>query len=53
MARTIVYDIRIPRVLASFAVGACLSLAGVLLQAATRNPIADPYLVGTSAGSIG
>lgn len=50
-ASAIVWDIRLPRVLGSFVVGACLSLAGVLLQAATRNPIADPYLVGTSAGA--
>jgi len=47
----ILVDVRLLRVLGSFAVGAALSLAGVLLQAATRNPIADPYLVGTSAGA--
>ncbi len=50
-ASAILLDVRLPRVLGSFAVGACLALAGVLLQAATRNPVADPYLVGTSAGA--
>ncbi len=50
-AHAILFDVRMPRALGSFLVGACLSLAGVLLQAATRNPIADPYLVGTSAGA--
>jgi iron complex transport system permease protein len=51
IARAILLDVRLPRALGSFLVGSCLSLAGVLLQAATRNPIADPYLVGTSAGA--
>ena len=50
-ARAILFDVRLPRALGSLLVGACLSLSGVLLQAATRNPIADPYLVGTSAGA--
>ncbi len=50
-ARAILIDVRLLRVAASFAVGSSLSLAGVLLQASTRNPIADPYLVGTSAGA--
>lgn len=50
-ASAILLHIRLPRVLGSFVVGACLSLAGVLLQAATRNPVADPYLIGTSAGA--
>ncbi len=50
-ASAILLDVRLPRVLGSFAVGSCLALAGVLLQAATRNPVADPYLVGTSAGA--
>jgi iron complex transport system permease protein len=50
-ADAILRHVRLPRALGSFLVGACLSLAGVLVQAATRNPIADPYLVGTSAGA--
>lgn len=50
-AVAILVQVRVPRALVSWLVGACLSLAGVLLQAATRNPIADPYLVGTSAGA--
>ncbi len=51
LARAILWDVRWPRVLGSFLVGSTLSLSGVLLQAATRNPIADPYLVGTSSGA--
>ncbi|MSP93080.1 MAG: ATP-binding cassette domain-containing protein [Myxococcales bacterium] len=50
-ATAILFHVRVPRALGAFVCGACLSLAGVLLQAATRNPVADPYLVGTSAGA--
>jgi iron complex transport system permease protein len=50
-ALAVLEAVRLPRVLGSFLVGAALSLAGVLLQAATRNPLADPYLMGTSAGA--
>ena len=51
VAHAIVWDVRLPRAVGAAIVGAALSLAGVLLQAATRNPVADPYLVGTSAGA--
>lgn len=51
VARAIVLDVRLPRAVGAAIVGAALSLAGVLLQAATRNPVADPYLIGTSAGA--
>jgi len=51
VARAVVFDLRMPRVVASAVVGAALSLAGLLLQATTHNPLADPYLVGTSAGA--
>ncbi len=50
-ARAILVHIRGPRALGAWLVGACLSLAGVLLQTATHNPVADPYLMGTSAGA--
>ncbi|MBM4342165.1 MAG: iron chelate uptake ABC transporter family permease subunit [Deltaproteobacteria bacterium] len=50
-AQVILLDVRAPRTLGAWLVGAALALAGALLQTATHNPIADPYLVGTSAGA--
>jgi iron complex transport system permease protein len=47
----IIWDIRLPRVLAAALVGAALALAGALFQAVLRNPLADPYVIGTSAGA--
>ncbi len=47
----IVQELRLPRVLAAFACGGLLSLAGVLLQALLRNPLADPYILGVSGGA--
>lgn len=47
----IVWQLRVPRVLTAAAVGAGLSLCGALLQALTRNPLADPYLLGISSGA--
>jgi iron complex transport system permease protein len=51
VARTVVLDLRLPRVLTAFAVGALLALAGLLLQALFRNPLADPYVLGVSGGA--
>jgi iron complex transport system permease protein len=48
---TIVFDVRLPRVLTAALVGAALSAAGVLFQALLRNPLADPYAIGTSGGA--
>ena len=42
---------RAPRALAAFACGALLALAGTLLQALLRNPLADPFLLGVSGGA--
>lgn len=50
-AHQIIWSIRAPRVLAAILVGACLGIAGVLAQASTNNPIADPAILGTSAGA--
>jgi len=50
-ARSIVLDLRLPRVVAGFAVGSLLALAGVLLQALFRNSLADPYVLGVSGGA--
>lgn len=49
-ARLIVREIRLPRVIGAAIVGAALAVAGVLLQGLLRNPLADPYVTGTSAG---
>lgn len=46
----IVWDIRFPRVLLAVFVGAGLALVGAVLQAVTRNPLADPHLLGISSG---
>lgn len=48
---TIIFQIRLPRVLAAALVGAALSVAGVLFQGLFRNPLADPYVIGTSGGA--
>jgi iron complex transport system permease protein len=47
----IVYGLRAPRAIAGFAAGAALALAGALLQALLRNPLADPYVLGVSGGA--
>ena len=50
-ARTVITAVRLPRALAAFGVGSLLALAGVLLQALFRNPLADPYVLGVSGGA--
>lgn len=47
----IVWDLRLPRVLVAAAVGAGLAVAGAVMQSLTRNPLADPYLLGLSSGA--
>ena len=47
----IVWDLRLPRVLTAAAVGAGLAMAGGVMQSLTRNPLADPYLLGLSSGA--
>ncbi|MCU0330365.1 MAG: iron ABC transporter permease [Candidatus Kapabacteria bacterium] len=49
--RAIILDLRLPRVLTACGVGAALSVAGVMMQNVFRNPLADPSLIGTSAGA--
>jgi iron complex transport system permease protein len=49
--RTILFEIRLPRTLGAGLVGALLGLAGAIAQGLFRNPLADPYLLGTAAGS--
>ncbi|GAB6927343.1 iron ABC transporter permease [Paenibacillus sp. JCM 10914] len=48
---TILWDIRIPRVLLAFIIGANLAASGALLQAVMQNPLADPGLTGVSSGA--
>ncbi len=48
---TILFDIRLPRILLGFAIGGSLSLAGVVLQAMFRNPLVEPYTLGISGGA--
>ncbi len=47
---SIVWDIRLPRAILACLVGAGLAIVGASLQAVTRNPLADPHLLGISAG---
>jgi len=49
--RALVLDLRLPRALTAFAVGGLLAVAGVLMQVLLRNPLADPYILGTSGGA--
>ncbi len=49
--RTLILDLRLPRALTAFAVGGLLAVAGVLMQVLLRNPLADPYILGTSGGA--
>lgn len=47
----IIFQIRFPRLLLAAGVGAALSIAGVGFQGLLRNPLADPYIIGTSSGA--
>lgn len=47
----IVWQLRLPRVLTAAAVGAGLAVSGAVMQAITRNPLAEPYLLGLSSGA--
>ncbi|MEP6563934.1 MAG: iron ABC transporter permease [Mesorhizobium sp.] len=49
--RLIVYDIRLPRVILGMLIGASLAVSGAVMQGLFRNPLADPGLIGVSAGS--
>jgi iron complex transport system permease protein len=48
---TIVLDLRLPRVLTAAVVGAGLAVAGTTFQGLLRNPLADPYVLGTASGA--
>ncbi len=51
LEREVILNLRLPRALAAFGVGALLALAGALLQALLRNPLADPFVLGISGGA--
>ncbi|MCJ2131715.1 FecCD family ABC transporter permease [Methylobacterium sp. E-045] len=51
LAQLVVGELRLPRVLTGMLVGAHFALAGFLLQAITRNPLADPSIIGVSQGA--
>ena len=51
MAQQIVWEIRLPRTLGAWCAGALLGLAGAVAQGLFRNPLADPYLLGSASGA--
>jgi len=51
LARNIVWQIRLPRLVDAMLVGASLAIAGALLQGVTRNPLADPTILGVTAAA--
>lgn len=50
--QTLVFDIRLPRSLGAYFAGALLGLAGGIAQSLFRNPLADPYLLGSASGAL-
>lgn len=49
--QTILWDLRLPRIIAALIVGAALGMSGALLQGMLRNSLADPFILGISAGA--
>ncbi len=49
--RALVMDLRLPRALTAFGIGGLLAVAGVLMQVLLRNPLAEPYILGSSGGA--
>ena len=50
-ARTLFWDLRLPRAMLAAATGAALAVSGALLQAYFQNPMAGPYVIGVSSGA--
>lgn len=48
----IIWNLRLPEVIDAVLVGAALSLSGAIFQAVLRNPLADPFIIGTSSGAV-
>jgi iron complex transport system permease protein len=51
LARRIVWEIRMPRILIGIVVGICLAIAGAMLQGIMQNPLADPGVIGITSGA--
>ncbi|GAA3578778.1 MULTISPECIES: FecCD family ABC transporter permease [Marinobacter] len=51
LQRTLILELRLPRVIAAFGTGGLLAVAGALMQVLLRNPLADPYILGLSGGA--
>lgn len=49
--RSLIMELRLPRALTAFGVGGLLAVAGVLMQVLLRNPLAEPYILGSSGGA--
>lgn len=49
--RTVIFDVRLPRILAAMLVGAGLSISGASFQGVFRNPLVSPYILGVSSGA--
>ncbi len=49
--RALILELRLPRALTAFGVGGLLAVAGVLMQVLLRNPLAEPYILGSSGGA--
>jgi iron complex transport system permease protein len=48
---TIVWDLRLPRIIVGLIVGMCLAVSGTIMQGVMKNPLADPGIIGVSAGA--
>jgi iron complex transport system permease protein len=51
MQARVILELRLPRVISGFLVGAMLALAGALMQVLLKNPLAEPYVLGVSGGA--
>lgn len=51
LERNVVFELRFPRMLVGLLVGMCLATSGAILQGVMRNPLADPGIIGVSAGA--
>lgn len=51
LSNTVVWEIRLPRILVSVAVGSALALAGAVYQGCFRNPLVEPYILGVESGA--
>jgi iron complex transport system permease protein len=49
--KSLLLDVRLPRIVGAWLAGACLGLGGAVAQSLFRNPLADPYLIGSASGA--